>query len=125
MVFQRGRAPGGLLLSVNPGAHRVQPLSPPRDLAHGPSRFGYVMASRTKGALLEAVEQLGLERIVAVHLKGGPQPGATMTLYAEMLGPRGNLVLVDRATGTIIDHLRHGPRVLSLHDGQRPLQSGL
>jgi predicted ribosome quality control (RQC) complex YloA/Tae2 family protein len=29
-----------------------------------------------------------------------------MTLNAEMLGPRGNLVLVDRATGTIIGRLR-------------------
>ncbi|MGH7409571.1 MAG: Rqc2 family fibronectin-binding protein [Candidatus Methylomirabilis sp.] len=110
LVFQRGRGPGGLLLSVKPGAPRFEPLSPSRDLPHLSSRFGGVMASRTKGALIEAVEQLGLERVVAVHLKGGPQPGATMTLYAEMLGPRGNFVLVDEASGTIIDRLRSSSR---------------
>ena len=65
-----------------------------------------MVASRLKGAVIETIEQLVLERIVALHLKGGSVPEAAMTLYAEMLGPRGNLVLVDRATGTIIDRLR-------------------
>lgn len=110
LILHQGRGPGGLLLSVKPGAPKVKLASPPRDLPHVPSRFGDVMASRTKEALIEAVEQLGLERLVAVHLKGGPQPGATMVLYAEMFGPRGNLVLVDRTSGTIIDRLRSSSR---------------
>ncbi|MGH7411654.1 MAG: Rqc2 family fibronectin-binding protein, partial [Candidatus Methylomirabilis sp.] len=106
LVFQRGRGPGGLLVSVKPGAPRVELLSPPRDISHVPSRFGDLATSKTKGAFVEAVEQLGLERIVAVHLKGGAQPEAAMTLYVEMLGPRGNCVLVDRAIGTILARLR-------------------
>jgi predicted ribosome quality control (RQC) complex YloA/Tae2 family protein len=71
-----------------------------------PSRFGDLVVSRTKGALIEGIEQLGLERIVAVHLKGGALPEAAMTLFVEMLGPAGNFILVDRATGTIVDRLR-------------------
>ncbi len=106
LPFQRGRGPGGLLLSVKPGSPRVEVVSAVREPSRHPSRFSDVMASRTKGALIEAAEQLGLERIVAIHLKGGSSPGATMTLYAEMLGPHGNFVLLDRAAGTIIDHLR-------------------
>ena len=125
LVFQRRRGPGGLLLCVKPGAPRVELLSSPHDIPHVPSRFGDVMASRTKEALIEAVEQLGLERLVAVHLKGGPQPGATMVLYAEMFGPRGNLVLVDRTSGTIIDRLRSLPggakvRALGPDEAYRP-----
>ncbi len=106
LPFQRGRGPGELLLSVKPGSPRVEVVSPVRKPSRHPSRFGNLMASRTKGALVEAAEQLGLERIVAIHLNGGSPPGAAMTLYAEMLGPHGNFVLVDRADGTIIDHLR-------------------
>ncbi len=105
-VLQRRRGPGALLLSVKPGAPRVELLSLPRGLSRHPSSFGDLVASRIKGAQVEGIEQLGLERIVAIHLKGGSSPGAAMTLYAEMFGPRGNFVLVDRAAGTIIDHLR-------------------
>jgi len=110
LILHQGRGPGGLLLSVKPGAPKVKLASPPRDLPHVPSRFGDVMASRTKGALIEAVEQLGLERLGAIHLKGGPQPGAEMTLYAEMLGPRGDFVLVDRTTGHVIARVRSPSR---------------
>jgi predicted ribosome quality control (RQC) complex YloA/Tae2 family protein len=106
LVFHRGRGPGGLLLSVKPGAPRVEVVSPSRDLPGFSSRFGEAVTSRIKGAAVERIEQLGLERIVALHVKSGSAPEAAMTLYAEMLGPRGNLVLVDRATGTIIDRLR-------------------
>lgn len=106
LVFQRGRGPGGLLLSVKPGAPRLEVLSPPRDLSRASSRFGGLVASRMKGALVEGIEQLGLERIAALHLKGGSLPEAAMTLFVEMLGPAGSFVLVDRATGTIIDRLR-------------------
>ncbi len=125
LVFQRGRGPGGLLLSVKPGALRFELVSPPRDLPRVPSRFGDLVSSRIKGAAIETIEQLELERIVAVHLKGGSLPGAAMTLYVEMLGPRGNLVLVDRASGTIIGRLRWSPggakvRVLGPGEPYRP-----
>jgi len=110
LVFQRGRGPGGLLLSVKPGALRFELISPPRDLPRVPSRFSDVVSSRLKGALVEVIEQVGLERIVAVHLKDAAQPEVTMTLYAEMLGPRGNFVLVDRTSGKILDRLRSSSR---------------
>src|SRR3972149_3139102 len=106
LVFQRWRGPGGLLLSVKPGALRFELVSPPRDLPRVPSRFSDAVSSRLKGALVEGIEQVGLERIVAVHLKDTAQPEIAMTLYAEMLGPRGNFVLADRTSGRIIDRLR-------------------
>jgi predicted ribosome quality control (RQC) complex YloA/Tae2 family protein len=110
LVLQRGRGPGGLLLSVKPGALRFELISPPRDLPRVPSRFSDVVSSRLKGALVEGIEQVGLERIVAVHLKDTAQPEVAMTLYAEMLGPRGNFVLADRTAGRIIDRLRSSSR---------------
>src|SRR5574341_941600 len=106
LVFQRGRRPSGLLLSVKPGAPRIEVSTIIPDTAHVPSRFADLVGSRTKGALVEEIEQAGLERIVAVHLKGGSPPDAAMTFYAEMSGPRSNLVLVDRASRTIIGRLR-------------------
>ncbi len=65
-----------------------------------------MVASKTKEALIEGVEQVGLDRIMAIHMRGGPLSDAVMTLYVEMLGPASNMFLVDRVTGTVIDRLR-------------------
>lgn len=106
LIFHRGRGPDGLLLSVKPGAPRIELLSPPRKPASHSSRFGDLVASKTQGALVEGVEQVGLDRIMAIHLRGGSLQEAAMTLYVELLGPASNAVLVDRTTGTIMDRLR-------------------
>ena len=125
LLFQRARVPGSLLLSVRPGDPALALLSPRREIPHSPSRFADLVTSQTKGALVEAVEELGLERLVAVHLKGGSLSGAAMTLHVEMLGPSGNLVLVDRPSGTVIGRLRSSPggakaRVLGPGEPYRP-----
>ncbi|HLC20498.1 MAG TPA: NFACT family protein [Candidatus Methylomirabilis sp.] len=109
LIFRKGRGTRGLLLSVKPGAPRVEMFSSSGERPRHPSRFGDLVASRIKGAVIEGIEQLGLERIVALHLKGDCEPGAAMTLYAEMLGPRANFVLVDRITGAVIGRLRAFP----------------
>src|SRR5574337_565832 len=106
LVLHRGQGPGGLVLSVKPGAPRIELVSPPRKPSVHSSRFGDLIASKTAGALIEGVEQVGLDRIMAVHLRGGPLPDAVMTLYVEMLGPASNMFLVDRAAGAVIDRLR-------------------
>ncbi len=106
LIFHRRQGPAGLLLSVKPGAPRVELLSPPRKPSVSSSRFGDLVASKTKEALIEAVEQVELDRIMAIQLRGGSLPDAAMTLYVEMLGPASNLFLVDRVTGTVIDRLR-------------------
>lgn len=122
--FRGDGGSGGLLLSVKAGEPGVGMLSLPRDVPHHPSRFGDLVASRIKGALIETVEQVGLERIVTVHLKGGSLAEAGMTIYAEMRGPRGNIVLVDRAAGTVIDRLRSssgaGPEGPQMGEPYRP-----
>jgi predicted ribosome quality control (RQC) complex YloA/Tae2 family protein len=114
LIFHRRQGPDGLLLSVKPGASRIELLLPLRKPTSRSSRFGDLVASKAQGALIERVEQVGLDRIMAIHIRGGPLPDstglttgeATMTLYVEMLGPASNLFLVDRAAGTVIDRLR-------------------
>ncbi|MBI2902453.1 MAG: NFACT family protein [Candidatus Methylomirabilis oxyfera] len=106
LVFRRGAGPAALLLSVKPGSPRVEALSVVSDRAQVPSRFADLVGSRTKGALVETIDQVGLDRIVAVHLTRGSASGTAMTLYAEMRGPRGNLVLVDRSSAMVVARLR-------------------
>ncbi|CBE69384.1 putative Fibronectin-binding protein / Fibrinogen-bindingprotein [Candidatus Methylomirabilis oxygeniifera] len=114
LIFHRRQGPDGLLLSVKPGAPSIELLSPPRKPASHSSRFGDLVASKTQGAVIERVEQVGLDRIMAIHMRSGPLPGSTglttseaaMILYVEMLGPASNFFLVDRAAGTVIDRLR-------------------
>jgi predicted ribosome quality control (RQC) complex YloA/Tae2 family protein len=125
VTFQRGRGPGGLLLSVRPDDLIVALLSPPRAAPDSRSRFADLFVSRTKGALVERVEQLGLERIVALHVSGTAETLGAMTLYAEMLGPRGGFVLVDRTSGRVIGrhrpHSRHGiGQTAGLDEAYRP-----
>jgi predicted ribosome quality control (RQC) complex YloA/Tae2 family protein len=125
LIFQGARGPRALLLSVKPGAPQLEVLSRWRDLSVSPSRFGDLLTSRLEGACIESIEQIGLDRIVAVHLKGDRMPGDGMSLYAEMLGPRGNIVLVDRPSGTVLGRLRspsreHSDKTGSMGEPYRP-----
>lgn len=106
LVFHGGRGLGGLLLSVKPDAPRVESCVPLRKPPVHSSRFGDMVASRAKGALIEGIEQVGLDRIMAIHMRGGSIPDAMTALCVELLGTASNAVLVDRATGTVIDRLR-------------------
>jgi predicted ribosome quality control (RQC) complex YloA/Tae2 family protein len=110
LSFQRGRGPGGLILSVKPADPFIGVLPFPRVVPHATSRFTDLVLSRTKGTVVQGIEQLGLERIVALHLDGRAVSGAGVTLYAEMLGPRGDLVIVDRSSGHVIARLRSPSR---------------
>jgi len=106
LVFHGGRRSGGLIISVKPDSPRVELRAPPRKSPSHLSRFGDLIASKTKDALIEKVEQVGLDRIMAIHMCGDSLSDASMTLYLEMLGAAGNMALVDRTTGTVIDRLR-------------------
>lgn len=106
LVFHGGRRSGGLIISVKPDSPRVELCAPPRKSPSHLSRFGDLIASKTKDALIEKVEQVGLDRIMAIQMRGGALPETAMTLYLEMLGSASNAVLADRATGTVIERLR-------------------
>src|SRR5574337_256073 len=71
LVFHGERGSGGLIIAVRPGAPRVELRVPPRQSPSHLSRFGDLLASKTKGALIETVEQVGLDRIMAIQMRGG------------------------------------------------------
>lgn len=79
LVMHGGGEPGGLLPSVKPGTPRIELVSPPRKPGVHSSRFGDLLASKTREALIESVEQVRVDRIIAIHMRGGPLPEAGRT----------------------------------------------
>jgi len=106
LVFDRGHGSAALLLSVKPRAPGLHLLSRWGKVSSNPSRASNLLAARMTGARIEAIEQVGLDRIVALHLSSATPAAGDLTLYVEMLGPRGNIVLVDRRSGALVGQLR-------------------
>src|SRR5574337_737730 len=105
LVLHTQQGLNGLVLSVNPRIPGIELRVPSRRSAVHSSRFGDLVASRAKGALIEGIEQIGLDRVMAIHLRRGLLPEAA-TLYVEMLGAASNMFLVDRISGMVMDRLR-------------------
>lgn len=70
--------------------------------------FAMVLRKHLEPARLLRIEQMGLDRVVhfvfEVHEEGGGRGERILAL--ELLGQRSNLILIDAASGTIIDALR-------------------
>src|SRR5574337_1126883 len=105
LVLHTQQGLNGLVLSVNPRIPGIELRVPSRRSAVHSSRFGDLVASRAKGALIEGIEQIGLDRVMAIHMRRGLLPEAA-TLYVEMLGAASNMFLVDRISGMVMDRLR-------------------
>ena len=105
------RRPGGshrLLLSADPLHARVHltDASPPNPL-QAPA-FCMLLRKYLDPGKIAAVEQVGLDRILHLVIDGFDEAGrpARRRLVAELTGRNSNLILVDDASGLIIDAVR-------------------
>jgi len=98
-----------LLLSANPTYPRlhvteqtfINPLEAPM--------FCMLLRKHCEGGILEAVEQVGNERIVRLAVRQRDELGdiSVKTLVMEIMGRHSNLILTDPASATIIDGIHH------------------
>ncbi|MBS3680109.1 NFACT family protein [Ornithinibacillus massiliensis] len=98
-----------LLLSIHPTYSRVHLT---KDSFHNPAdapMFCMVLRKHLSGAILEAIEQDGMERIVTFSIKTRNEIGdiSYKKLVIELMGKHSNLMLVDNEKGHIIDSLKH------------------
>lgn len=97
-----------LLLSADPQHARVHltETSPPNPLQ--PPAFCMLLRKYLDPGKIVAVEQVGMDRILHVVIDGFDDAGrpARRRLIAELTGRNSNIVLVDEASGRIIDALR-------------------
>ncbi len=98
-----------LLLSANPTYPRahfteqqfVNPLEAPM--------FCMLLRKHCEGGVIESVEQIGLERILHIHVRQRDELGdiSLKTIIVEIMGRHSNIILVDPASGTILDGIHH------------------
>lgn len=103
-LYKPGKATE-LLLCVAHGACRVHETGMPVPKAEKPQRFMELLRSHIRGARVEAVDQIGSERIVRFRI--GRDEDERL-LYARLWSGAANLILT-RADGLIIDVLSRKP----------------
>jgi len=104
-----------LLISANPGMPRmhltsetfVNPIEAPM--------FCMLMRKHCENGIIEAVEQVGMERIIRMHIRQRDEIGdmSRKLLIVELMGRHSNIILVDPATNTVLDGIHHVTPALS------------
>jgi predicted ribosome quality control (RQC) complex YloA/Tae2 family protein len=98
-----------LLLSANPTYPRLLETERTHVNPTEAPMFCMLLRKHCEGAVIEAIEQIGLERVVHVRCRQRDELGdvSVKTLVIEMMGRHSNLILLDAATGTIVDGIHH------------------
>ncbi|AJY76450.1 Rqc2 family fibronectin-binding protein [Paenibacillus beijingensis] len=110
LVLQmRGAGGGRLLISANPTYPRLHwtemtflnPLEPPM--------FCMLLRKHCEGGVIEAVRQIGRERIVHIDVRQRDELGdlSLKTIVVELMGRHSNIILLDSGSGTIYDGIHH------------------
>jgi predicted ribosome quality control (RQC) complex YloA/Tae2 family protein len=98
-----------LLLSANPTYPRVHltqqqfmnPVEAPM--------FCMLLRKHFEGGIIEAVEQVGMERMIRMQVRHRDELGdlSTKMVVVEIMGRHSNMILIDPATDAIIDGIHH------------------
>lgn len=108
LLALRGGRTRHLLLSADPAAPRLHLTVARPALLPSPTAFCRLARKRLEGTVLAAAACPGVERVVTLSFaapRDAGRPG--VLLVAELMGKHSNLILVDAASGTIIDALEH------------------
>lgn len=103
-LYKPGKATE-LLICVAHGACRIHATTLPVPKAEKPQRFMELLRAQVRGSRVEAIEQLGAERIVRIRM--GHDEGERL-LYARLWSGAANCILT-LPDGTIVDALARKP----------------
>jgi predicted ribosome quality control (RQC) complex YloA/Tae2 family protein len=100
---------GKLLLSAHPSMPRIHWTEQPWANPQEPPMFCMLLRKYCEGGVIEAVRQVGLERIVEIDIRHRDELGDSSfkTIVLEIMGRHSNLILLDPVTGIIHDGIRH------------------
>lgn len=100
---------GKLLLSAHPSMPRIHWTEQTWANPQEPPMFCMLLRKYCEGGVIEAVRQVGLERIVEIDVRHRDELGDSSfkTIVLEIMGRHSNLILLDPATGIIHDGIRH------------------
>lgn len=98
-----------LLLSANLTFPRVHITERTGNNPTEPPMFCMLLRKHCEGGVIEAVEQVGAERIIRMHIRQRDELGDinTKVLVIEIMGRHSNIVLLDPRTNTVLDGIHH------------------
>ncbi|PAV29943.1 hypothetical protein CIL05_08680 [Virgibacillus profundi] len=98
-----------LLFSIHPTYARFHITDDSYKNPQEPPMFCMVLRKHLTGAIIEDIEQFGMERIITFKMKARNEIGdiTQKTLVVELMGKHSNVMLIDKEKGHIIDSLKH------------------
>ena len=98
-----------LLLSAHPVFGRVQLTETTFENPAVPNTFIMVMRKYLQGAVIEAIQQVENDRILEISVSNKNEIGdsVAVTLVIEIMGKHSNIILLDKASGKIIEAIKH------------------
>lgn len=106
-----------LLLSIHPTYARIHLTEDTYRNPQEPPMFCMVLRKHLSGAIIEGIEQYGMERIITFTIKSRNEIGdiTQKTLIVELMGKHSNIMLIDQDKGHIIDSMKHVSMALNRH----------
>ena len=98
-----------LLLSSHSVFGRIQRTQTNFENPAFPNTFIMVMRKYLQGAVIEQIQQLENDRILEIAVSNKNEIGddISVTLIIEIMGKHSNIILLDKATGKIIEAIKH------------------
>lgn len=98
-----------LLLSAHPVFGRIQLTHTAFENPAVPTTFIMVMRKYLQGATIESIEQIDNDRILEISVSNKNEIGDSVaaTLIIEIMGKHSNIILMDKASGNIIEAIKH------------------
>ncbi|MFX3618411.1 MAG: NFACT family protein [Sporolactobacillus sp.] len=102
-------ARGKLLISINAAFARMHLTELIEGNPQEPPMFCMLLRKYLEGSVIEAIAQVGFERIVHIDLRSRNDFGdlTEKQLIIELMGRHSNIVLTDKDSGRIIDSMKH------------------
>ena len=98
-----------LLLSSHSVFGRIQRTQTTFENPAFPNTFIMVMRKYLQGAVIEQIQQVENDRILEIAVSNKNEIGddISVTLIIEIMGKHSNIILLDKATGKIIEAIKH------------------
>ncbi|WP_174721442.1 Rqc2 family fibronectin-binding protein Fbp62 [Streptococcus periodonticum] len=98
-----------LLLSAHPVFSRIQLTHTTFENPAVPTTFIMVMRKYLQGATIENISQIENDRILEISVSNKNEIGDNVaaTLIIEIMGKHSNIILMDKASGNIIEAIKH------------------
>ncbi|HZG80330.1 MAG TPA: NFACT RNA binding domain-containing protein [Brevibacillus sp.] len=98
-----------LLLSANPTYPRIHVTTEEFTNPLEAPMFCMLLRKHCEGGMIESIEQVGMERIIHIDVRTRDELGDTTVrrIIMEVMGKHSNIILVDPASGMILDSAMH------------------